>query len=38
MSDKQKVYGKDLYADITYLCASALHAGVIQMNGGKFNL
>jgi len=29
MKDKNKVYGKDKYADVSYICASGLHAGVI---------
>ena len=29
MKDKNKVFGKERYPDITYICASAVHAGVI---------
>jgi len=38
MKDKNKVFGKEHYADVTYLCASAVHAGVIMLEGGKFRL
>ena len=36
--DKNKVFGKNAYADITYICASAVHAGVIMLDGGKFRM
>lgn len=34
--DGKKVYGSNQYADISRVCAAGQHAGVIQVEGGKF--
>lgn len=37
-SKKDKVYGAGKYADVSYMCASGVHSGVIPENGGRFRL
>jgi hypothetical protein len=32
------VFGSDFYADLSLLCASAIHAGVINDDGGQFEI
>jgi hypothetical protein len=37
-TDKEEVYGKDIYADSSFLCGAAIHSGAIERNGGRFTI